>query len=178
MHEVNVYDMNNNDVLVPVNDVLKGSWSKGLVVRYNRQRMIVNADICKNRYFAFVIEKNEKDPIGHYERHSTTNNYYIDTPIFNGGDYQIGIADFRLENSLLKVFCNYKTKSGNKLWEGGYLISKEFAQKYSTMKQGKLNLYIIPLEDLRECQSSIKLALSKKPSITHLPFTWNPVQDV
>ena len=46
------------------------------------------------------------------------------------------------------------------------------------MKQGKLNLYIIPLEDLRECQSSIKLALSKKPSITHLPFTWNPVQDV
>ena len=61
MHEVNVYDMNNNDVLVPVNDVLKGSWSKGLVVSYNRQRMIVNADICKNRYFAFVIEKNEKD---------------------------------------------------------------------------------------------------------------------
>tara|TARA_R100001510_G_C7648562_1_gene205919 strand:- start:3 stop:521 length:519 start_codon:yes stop_codon:yes gene_type:complete len=172
MHEINLYELDKDVIRVPADDVLTGSYSKGLVVRYNRRKMIVDADICKQRFF-----DNARSTIttSASKGSQKVTNFYLDKPIWNGGDYQIGIATFRLRTNSLKVFCNYVNQSGNKLWEGGYLVTQKFAKQFPVKKFGALEYYQIPLSELRECQDTQKKSV--KPQEKYIAFRWKPVEE-
>ncbi len=174
-HEVNINTITDtNYIPVPQNDVLKGSWSGGLVVRHNRQKMTLTAKICKTRYFDHITT-----PATHTEPKSMTIgelpvNFYLDKPIWNGGDYLLGIATWRLKQKDLLVFCNYQTKSGNPLWNGGLLLTKGFASNYPIKhyKNGKLELYEIPLQELKDFNNNGYD--TKKGRANTILFEWLP----
>ena len=182
-HEVTIATLlDQNYIPVPKNEVLKGSWSGGLVVRHNRQKMTLTAQICKDKYFDHITANTGKNThLGiatsisvSLPQNNNTLPFYLDKPIWNGGDYQIGIATWRLKNNNVMVYCNYKTKSGNPLWDGGLLVTKAFASKYpiKDFKNGKLEIYQIPLNDIKEYSDN-----AHKPPVSGgdcIVFKWNP----
>lgn len=56
MHQVTIRKIwQGTWVSVRCNDVLKGSYSGGLIIRHDNQEMIVSKEICKDRYLAKKI---------------------------------------------------------------------------------------------------------------------------
>ena len=165
-HETNVYQCINGIVSVPKDEVLKGSYSGGLIIRYNRQKMTVTGDICQQRYLSVAKINNAKPKI---------NNLFLEKPIWNGGDLLVGIATKRFAKGDVRVFAKYRNKSGRPLWEGGLYVTKEFAKEFPVkhyMNTAKpLTVYMIPLDDLLAFNETYK---DQSRPYNFIDFNWTP----
>ena len=89
----------------------------------------------------------------------TTVKYGIDAPIWNGGNWLIGIADFRIKKNNLNIFCNYTRKrDGSRLWKDTLWINEKFCMKYPTKqikKKYSFKLYYIPLADIQDFNNQL-----------------------
>lgn len=107
----------------------------------------------------------------------------LDRPIWNGGERYVGIATYRLRDNSLRVSCRYRNKSGNPIWQGELLVTKRFAEKYSTKeyktKGGKpFKVYLIPLDDLIEFNDMLNDKLKAHQSVTSDTYTKEELQNL
>tara|TARA_R100000951_G_scaffold30741_1_gene26384 strand:- start:751 stop:1161 length:411 start_codon:yes stop_codon:yes gene_type:complete len=107
----------------------------------------------------------------------------LDRPIWNGGERYVGIATYRLRDNNLRVSCRYRNKSGNPIWQGELLVTKRFAEKYSTKeyktKGGQpFKVYLIPLDDLIEFNDMLNDKLKAHQSVTSDTYTKEELQNL
>ena len=107
----------------------------------------------------------------------------LDRPIWNGGERYVGIATYRLRDNILRVSCRYRNKSGNPIWQGELLVTKRFAEKFST-KEYKTNggqpfkVYLIPLDDLIEYNDMLNDKLKAHQSVTSETYSKSEIADI
>lgn len=110
----------------------------------------------------------------------------LDKPIWNGGERYVGIATYRLRDNNLRVSCRYRNKSGNPIWQGELLVTKRFAEKFSTKefktKGGKaFKVYLIPLDELIEYNDYLNDKLQEqqqKQETTSTTYTPSQIADI
>lgn len=107
----------------------------------------------------------------------------LDRPIWNGGERYVGIATYRLRDNSLRVSCRYRNKSGNPIWQGELLVTKRFAEKFSTKeyktKGGQpFQVYLIPLEDLIEFNDMLNDKLKAHQSVTSDTYTKEEINNL
>ena len=165
-HETNVYQCTTGIVSVPKDEVLKGSYSGGLIIRYNRQKMKIDGATCQQRYLSMARLNNAKPKM---------NNLFLEKPIWNGGDLIVGIATNRFAKGDVRVFSKYRNKSGRPLWDGGLYCTKDFAQefpkKHYTTTAKPLTVYMIPLDEL---QAFNETYIDQTRPSRFIDFDWQP----
>jgi hypothetical protein len=107
----------------------------------------------------------------------------LDKPIWNGGERYVGIATYRLRDNNLRVSCRYRNKSGNPIWQGELLVTKRFAEKFSTKeyktKGGQsFKVYLIPLDDLIEFNDMLNDKLKAQQSVTSKTYTKQEISSI
>ncbi len=107
----------------------------------------------------------------------------LDRPIWNGGERYVGIATYRLRDNNLRVSCRYRNKSGNPIWQGELLVTKRFAEKFSTKeyktKGGQpFKVYLIPLDDLIEYNDMLNDKLKAHQSVTSETYSKSEIADI
>ena len=107
----------------------------------------------------------------------------LDRPIWNGGERYVGIATYRLRDNSLRVSCRYRNKSGNPIWQGELLVTKRFAEKFSTKeyktKGGQpFKVYLIPLDDLIEFNDMLNDKLKAHQSVTSDTYTKEEINNL
>ena len=107
----------------------------------------------------------------------------LDKPIWNGGERYVGIATYRLRDNNLRVSCRYRNKSGNPIWQGELLVTKRFAERFSTKeyktKGGKpFKVYLIPLDDLIEFNDILNDKLKAQQSVTSKTYTRQEISSI
>tara|TARA_R110002153_G_scaffold113629_1_gene255938 strand:- start:1136 stop:1546 length:411 start_codon:yes stop_codon:yes gene_type:complete len=107
----------------------------------------------------------------------------LDRPIWNGGERYVGIATYRLRDNSLRVSCRYRNKSGNPIWQGELLVTKRFAEKFSTKeyktKGGQpFKVYLIPLDDLIEFNDMLNDKLKAHQSVTSSTYTKEEINNL
>ena len=79
------------------------------------------------------------------------NEYIIREPKWNGGQWEVGIADFRLKYRDIKIRISYKDKDGNEMFPNVYFMNKHKAKQYPTVEmqsgRGPFKLHMIPIKD-------------------------------
>tara|TARA_X000001382_G_scaffold116050_1_gene95083 strand:- start:371 stop:898 length:528 start_codon:yes stop_codon:yes gene_type:complete len=168
-HETNIAECINGIVSVPKDEVLKGSYCGGLVIRHNRQKMRVTAEICTSEYIKRVkINQSPKSKL-------SVNKLFLEKPIWNGGDFLVGVATKRFAKGDVMVYSRYRNKSGRPLWEGGLYVTEEFAstfpKKHYNNTAKPLTVYMIPLNELLEFNENKKD--DSRPS-DYIDFKWTP----
>lgn len=107
----------------------------------------------------------------------------LDRPIWNGGERYVGIATYRLRDNNLRVSCRYRNKSGNPIWKGELLVTKRFAEKFSTKeyktKGGQpFKVYLIPLDDLIEYNDMLNDKLKAHQSVISETYSKSEIADI
>ena len=72
----------------------------------------------------------------------------IHTPIWNGGNRAVGIADYRLQGKVLQIEIDYKDSHGNRMYPDVYTVPCDKARVYPTQTVKGTKLHIIPIADL------------------------------
>jgi hypothetical protein len=76
--------------------------------------------------------------------------YTIREPKWNGGRWEVGIADFRMKRDL-KIRVSYKDKSGNEMFPNVYFMNRAKALQYPFIEKtggyGKFKIHLIPIQD-------------------------------
>jgi len=81
--------------------------------------------------------------------------YKITTPIWNGGNRCVGIADFRLKSSDALIEITYKDEQGNRIYPHKYFMNRIKAKQYPIQTYKGINLHIIPIDHFEVRESSI-----------------------
>ena len=78
--------------------------------------------------------------------------FHLKFPQWSGGDWVVGLGSYLFRQSnVIHVYCDYRRKSGSKLWDGYKVCTKAFAEKYplTPLKSNpQIKLYRIPFGEL------------------------------
>ena len=78
--------------------------------------------------------------------------FHLKFPQWSGGDWVVGLGSYLFRQSnVIHVYCDYRRKSGSKLWDGYKVCTKAFAEKYplTPLKSNpSVKLYRIPFGEL------------------------------
>lgn len=74
----------------------------------------------------------------------------IFSPIWNGGQRKVGIAEYKMTEDMLKIEILYKTKTRGRIYPEPFFISRNQAMTYPTqVVRGGVKLRLIPIGDLQ-----------------------------
>ena len=78
--------------------------------------------------------------------------FHLKFPQWDAGNWIVGLGSYLFNNSsTVHVYCDYRRKNGNKLWDGYKICSKAFAEKYPLIplkSNPNVKLYRIPFGEL------------------------------
>ena len=78
--------------------------------------------------------------------------FHLKFPQWDAGNWIVGLGSYLFNNnSTVHVYCDYRRKTGSKLWDGYKVCTKVFAEKYplTPLKSNpNVKLYRIPFGEL------------------------------
>ena len=78
--------------------------------------------------------------------------FHLKFPQWDAGNWIVGLGSYLFNNnSTVHVYCDYRRKTGSKLWDGYKVCTKAFAEKYplTPLKSNpNVKLYRIPFGEL------------------------------